>query len=205
MSAGAVAAGALLIAPVGLGFVEAVGYRRGQFLRAFWELPLDAKLDHIARNEAAWWLMYVPWLAVVAVTAGGLGGLAFVLSDAVGWIGFGGYLLAAMAWLVAIAQQSAGLAEAARQRSATKETPAWAIATSSVSQVLEVFWVAAANLAAVAFGVAILRTDVLPGWVGWAVIVIGVAIPLLALAFRDAFPHLALPAYLTMGVALILT
>ena len=59
------------------GFVEAVGYRRGRFLRAFWELPLDAKLDHIGRNAAAWWLMYVPWLATVAVTAGGLAGLAF--------------------------------------------------------------------------------------------------------------------------------
>lgn len=204
MSAAAVS-GALLLAPIGLGFVEAVGYRRGRFLRAFWELPLDAKLDHIGRNEAAWRLMYVPWLATVAVTTGGLAGLAFVLSDVVGWAGFGGFVLAAVAWLMAIVQQSAGLSEAARQRAATGETPSWAVATARVSYVLELFWVGAANLAAVAYGVAVLRTDVLPGWLGWAVIITGIVVPLLALAFRDAFPHLALPALLALGVALVLT
>ncbi|HEX6329495.1 MAG TPA: hypothetical protein VFZ72_23230 [Jiangellaceae bacterium] len=204
MSAAAVS-GALLLAPIGLGFVEAVGYRRGRFLRAFWELPLDAKLDHIGRNEAAWWLMYVPWLATVTVTTGGLAGLAFVLSDVVGWVGFGWFVLAAMAWLMAITQQSAGLGEAARQRAATAETPPWAVATARVSYVLELFWVGAANLAAVAYGVAVLRTDVLPGWLGWAVIITGIAVPLLALAFRDAFPHLALPALLALGVALVMT
>jgi hypothetical protein len=204
VSAAAVS-GALLLVPIGLGFVEAVGYRRGRFLRAFWELPLDAKLDHIGRNEAAWWLMYLPWLATVAVTTGGLAGLAFVLSDVAGWVGFGGFVLAAMAWLMAIAQQSAGLSEAARQRAATGETPPWAVATARVSYVLELFWVGAANLAAVAYGVAVLRTDVLPGWLGWAVIITGIVVPLLALAFRDAFPHLALPALLALGVALVLT
>jgi hypothetical protein len=201
----AVVSGALLLVPIGMGFVEAVGYRRGRFLRAFWELPLDAKLDHIGRNEAAWWIMYVPWLATVAVTTGGLAGVAFVLSDVVGWVGFGGFVLAAVAWLMAIAQQSAGLSEAARQRAATGETPGWAVATAHVSHILELFWVGAANLAAVAYGVAVLRTDVLPGWLGWTVIVAGLAIPMLALALRDAFPHLALPALLVLGVALVLT
>lgn len=85
MSAAAVS-GALLLVPIGLGFVEAVGYRRGRFLRAFWELPLDAKLDHIGRNEAAWWLMYLPWLATVTVTTGGLPGLPLCCpTRSVGW------------------------------------------------------------------------------------------------------------------------
>jgi hypothetical protein len=79
------------------------------------------------------------------------------------------------------------------------------VATAHVSHILELFWVGAANLAAVAYGVAVLRTDVLPGWLGWTVIVAGLAIPMLALALRDAFPHLALPALLVLGVALVLT
>lgn len=122
---GAATSGALLLVPIGLGFVEAVGYRRGRFLRAFWELPLAAKLDHVGRNKSAWWLMYVPWLATVALTTGGLAGLAFVLSDVVGWVGFGGFVLAAVAWLMAIAQQSAGLSEAARQRAAGTHFLTW--------------------------------------------------------------------------------
>jgi hypothetical protein len=52
---------------------------------------------------------------------------------------------------------------------------------------------------------AVLRTDVLPGWSGWAAIVVGLAIPILVLLTRDGFPELALPAYLTLGVALLFT
>lgn len=152
MTAGTVAVGALLLAPVAFGTVEAVGYLRGRFLRSFWELPLDAKLDHIGRNDSAWWLMMAAWPPLIVVITGGLAGLASVLDDAVAWAAFGAFVVAAVAWLVGIVQQCAALSVAAHQRALTGETPSWAFVESRIGQVFETLWVGVANLAAAGYG-----------------------------------------------------
>lgn len=205
MTAGTVAVGALLLAPVAFGTVEAVGYLRGRFLRSFWELPLDAKLDHIGRNDSAWWLMMAAWPPLIVVITGGLAGLASVLDDAVAWAAFGAFVVAAVAWLVGIVQQCAALSVAAHQRALTGETPSWAFVESRIGQVFETLWVGVANLAAAGYGVAVLRTDVLPQWLGWAAIAGGLAIPAIVLVTREIFPHLALPVFMALGVGLLVT
>jgi hypothetical protein len=166
MTGQAALAGAMLIAPVGFSAVEMVGYRRGRFGRVFWELPLDAKLDHVGRHNGAWWLMTLPWFPILAVTTAGL---------------------------------------AAQHRAQTGATPDWAEAAWQVGYVLERVWIVLANLAAVGYGVAVLRTELLPGWLGWAAIVIGLGVSTVVLLTWDGFPELALPVYLTLGVALLVT
>lgn len=205
MSAGAAAVGALLVAPVACWVVETIGYQRGRYMRNFWTLPLDAKLDHIARYRSAWWLMLMSWFpSVVAVTAG-LAGLAFLLDDPIGWAAFGGFVLAAAGWLVGLGQQCGALSVAAEQRARTGETPSWAAAVPQIGQIFETGWIVFANLAAAGFGVAVLRTDLLASWLGWTAIGIGLAIPVVALLTRQIFPHQALPMPIVLGVALLAT
>lgn len=52
---------------------------------------------------------------------------------------------------------------------------------------------------------AVLRTDVLPQWLGWAAIAGGLAIPAIVLVTREIFPHLALPVFMALGVGLLVT
>lgn len=205
MMAGTVAVGALLLAPIAFGTVEAVGYRRGRFLRSFWESPLEAKLDHIARNDAAWWLTNMAWPPLIVTVTAGMAGLAAVLADPVAWAAFGAFVIAAVAWLVGIVQQCAALSVAGQQRADRGETPSWATAVSRTSGVFETFWVIAANLAAAGYGVAVLRTDVLPQWLGLVAIGGGLAVSAVALLTREIFPHLALPVLMALGVGLLVT
>ncbi|HSI93436.1 MAG TPA: hypothetical protein VK925_08030 [Jiangellaceae bacterium] len=205
MTDGSVVAGALLVLPVALVATESLGYRHSPYGHSwFWALPLDDKLDHIGRHTRAWWRINLPWFPTLAVTTAGLAGLAFLLADPWAWAALGGYLLAAGAWAIAVAQQTAGMAVAAEQRAESGETPAWAHATWQVGYVLEGVWVLLANLAAAAYGVAVLRTDLLPSWLGWAAIAVGLAIPAGVLLTRNGFPHLALPVPLALGVALLI-
>jgi hypothetical protein len=205
MTDAAALVGGLLIAPVVFSAVEMVGYRRGKFGREFWESPLDAKLEHVARHNRAWWLMTLPWFPILAVTTAGLAGLSFLLADVTGWAAFGAFMLAAEAWLIAMSLQHGTTTVAAQRRAQTGDTPDWAVAVWQAGFVLEQVWIVLANLAAVGYGVVVLRTHVLPGWLGWAAIMAGLAIPILVLLTRDGFPELALPAYLALGVALLMT
>jgi hypothetical protein len=204
MTAGLTVVGTLLVLPFATVATESLGYRCSPFVRSwFWALPLDDKLDHINRHARAWWLINLPWLPTLAVTTAGLGGLAYLLADPWAWAAYGGYLLAAVGWLVAVGLQSAAIALAAEQRAQTGETPSWAAALWRTAHLLETNWVLLANLAAAAYGVAVLRTDLLPGWLGWVAIAVGVLIPAVVLLARDGFPHLALPVPLALGMALL--
>ena len=205
MTDAAALVGGLLIAHVVFCAVEFVGYRRGRFGWEFWESPLDAKLDHVGRHNSAWWLMTLPWFPILAVTTAGLAALAFLLADVTGWAAFGVFVLAVAAWLIVLSVQNATTTVAAQRQALTGRTPDWAVAAWQVGYVLERVWIVFANLAAIGYGVAVLRTALLPNWLGWAAIAVGLAIPIIVLLTRDGFPELALPAYLTLGVALLMT
>ena len=196
-------AGAMLVAPLAFSVVEMVGYRRGRFGRVFWELPLDDKLDHVGRNSGAWWLMTLPWFPILAVTTAGLAGLAFLLADVTGWMAFGAFTLAVAAWLLVVSFQLGTTTVAAQHRAQTGETPDWATAVWQVGYTLERVWIVIGNLAAVGYGIAVLRTELLPGWLGWAAIGVGLGVSIVVLLTWDGFPELALPVPLALGIALL--
>jgi hypothetical protein len=197
--------GVLLVAPMAFTAVEAVGHHRGHFNTAFWRLSLDAKLAHISRHMDAWWLVSLAWLPYVTLSTAGLAGLAFLLADPVGWAAMGAFALGGSAWLVGIAIQAGAIGTAARLRADSGTTPQWTAALWDVGFVLEAAWIVLANVAAVGFGLAIVRTSILPGWVGWLSLGVGLAIPIGVLVTRNGFPHLALPIPVALGVALLLT
>lgn len=198
------AAGVALVGLVPLLVAEAVAYTRGGMLSEFWGWPLDAKLDHIADHRAAWRTMGIVGVAILALVAGGMTGLAAVVDTGLGWVSLGIFSLGAVGWLLGVTVQTAGLATAAVERATTGATPGWVQPLWAIGWMCELTWVLAANAAAIGFGVAIVRGDVLAAWAGWTAIVIGLVIVGAVSATRYAFPQMGLLVPIVLGVAALI-
>lgn len=188
--------------------VESVAYTRGGFNQAFWDLPVDDKLDHIALHKKDWWLLGITSMATLAVVGGGISGLAGLLAaegaPAVAWVSFGGFLLALIAAVVWVVVQIAAVWPAAEGRHDSGTTADWLQPFWAAAYAGEITWIMVANLAYVGLGAAILQTDLLGAWAGWVAIIGGLAVPLGVAVFRTGFPQLALIVPLVLGVALVL-
>lgn len=200
--------GVLLLAVVPVVVVQSVfGYSRGRFDRAFWALPLDDKLDRVADHRSPWWLIAIGEFAILGVVTAGLAGLADLVArigaGSLPWVALGGYLVAAMAWLVGMVLQVAVVWRAAEHRRDSGATPSWIHPLWLSGYVAEGVWVILANLAYVGFGAGLLASGLGPAWAGWTAIGLGVAIPLVVVVTRDGFPQLLLPVPLLVGVALL--
>lgn len=198
------AAGVTLLALVPLLVIEAVAYTRGGMLNEFWRRPIDGKLDHLIGHQREWWVMGVVWIAMLAVTVGGMTGLVASNGGEWAWIGLGALVIGAGAWLVGIMLQTAGGAIAATQRAEHGATPAWVHPLWGAAWMGELAWVLLANLGYVAIGIAIVRNDTPSEWAGWAAIVGGGLIVAAVAATRNAFPQLALLVPIALGVAAVL-
>ncbi|MFQ5966124.1 MAG: hypothetical protein ACE5MI_00770 [Acidimicrobiia bacterium] len=188
--------------------VEAIGSGRGKFTSAFWRLPLDDKLDHIAQHRNEWWLMGSTWVAILGVLTAGMVGLAWLLAASgqgtLAWVSLGAYLIGVGAWLWGIFVQTPVTWTAASQRRETGSTPGW----------LQPFWLAAfmaelsflilTNLAYAGMGVAIIASSFPAVWAGWVAVGLGVLIPVGVVISRAGFPHLALMAPIVFAVALLI-
>jgi hypothetical protein len=197
----------LLVAVLPIGAIEAVGYTRGRYLSEFWRLGMDEKLDQIAEHRREWRTMGISWLAIVVTTTAGIGGMAAILiSDGQAvpaTIGLAIFTVAAGGWMVGLAVQVGGVGVASDQRRDGGVTPSWVEGVWQVAFVTESVWVIASGLAYVALGIAILGGTVLPAWSGWAAIAVGVVIPVIAMATREMFPHMALLGPLVLVVGLL--
>jgi len=198
------AAGLVLIALVPLLAAEAVLYTRARVGGAFWRLPLDEKLDHVAGIEREWWGLGIVWVGMLTVTVAGLAASAFVLSDVWGWVGFGAATVAAMAWLFGITTQTAATAVASRRRGESGETPPWIHPLWQMGWMYELTWVIVANLGYAAVGLAVLHSDPVATWAGWALIGTGATIAIAIAAWPSgAFPQLGLIAPIVLAVAML--
>jgi hypothetical protein len=188
--------------------VESVGYSRGGYNSAFWKLPMDDKLDHISQHQWAWWWVSIWELVGLYLLTAGMFGLTGLLNAAGGatvpFVALGGYVIAVFAWVFGLIVQASAMSIAATQRTESKQTPSWIHPLWQAGYVAEAVWIIGANVAYVGFGVAILQTNILAPWTGWAVAAGGVLIAGAVVIFRAGFPQLAIliPAFL--GVALII-
>lgn len=200
--------GILLASVLVLLAVESVGYSRGGFNGAFWQLPLDGKLDHVAKHDRDWWWVGSWSLVGIFLLTGGLAALAYLLADAgepvLAFVGLGIYLVAMIGWVFGLLLQTAGVSQAAKQRKETGETPSWIHPLWSAGELSEGGWLVGANIAYAVIGLAILNTGLLPGWAGWTAIALGVLIPVGVAITKFGFPQLADLAPLVIGVAAII-
>ena len=98
--------------------------------------------------------------------------------------GLGGYLFGAVLWIVHLTIRLTLMRTAARHYADTGSAPAWFAAWWDAAGVLFGIYSVLAYLAIVAYGVALLRTRLLPRWTGWTCIVVGLlAAPLVGPPF----------------------
>lgn len=200
--------GVLLLSGLALVAVEAVGYARGGYDSAFWKLPLDEKLDHVAEHRWEWWWISLWGLVGLFLLTGGIFGFARLLADSgeplLAYVAVGGYTVAALAWVHGLIVQASAVSEAAKQRTDTGTTPSWLHPFWSGAFVAELVWISGANLAYALIGLAILQTDVVADWAGWVALVGGVFIAVAVLIAREGFPQLGYLPPAAIGIALLI-
>lgn len=200
--------GVLLLSGLALVAVEAVGYTRGGYDSAFWRLPLDEKLDHVAEHRWEWWWISIWGLVGLFLLTGGVFSVSYLLADAgepiLAYVAVGGYTVAAFAWVYGLLVQAAAVSEASKQRAETGTTPSWLHPFWNGAFVAELLWISGANLAYALIGVTILQTGLVAEWAGWVALVGGVIIAAGVLITREGFPQLGYLPPAAIGIALLI-
>jgi hypothetical protein len=200
--------GVLLLCGLAVVLPESVGYIKGGYDSAFWKLPIDDKLDHVAVHRWEWWLISIGDLIGLVVMTGGMFGLTYLLADGgepiLASVALGVYVVAVLAWVFGLVLQVGSFSAAADQRATSGETPSWIHAFWRVGYVTEASWIVGANLAYACFGVAILRADLVGGWAGWIALVAGILIPVIVIVTRAGFPQLGVLIPALIGIALLI-
>lgn len=201
--------GIVLLALVPLVVVTGVLEARAGFMSDFWRLPLDGKLDRIAEAPRHWTAIGATWIAIVAAVSAGMTAATVLLVEAGAGVpaglALGPFLVATTGWMIGVTGQTIGGAMAARERRETGDTPGWIRPAWMAAWWSELTWVLVSNLALVAWGLAILRSEVIVRWAGWTLVGIGSVVVLAVTWLRDVFPQLALVGPIVLGVALVLS
>lgn len=200
--------GILLVSGLALVVVESVGNIRGGYGSKFWQLPLDEKLDHVAQNRWAWWWLSIWELVGLFTMTGGVVGFVQIVTEegegVLAHVALGGYLVALIAWLFGLTIQSAAVSRASAQRADTGETPAWLQPLWDAAYLSEGVWIVGSNLAYAVLGAAVVRSEVVGTWAGWAAIGLGILIPVVVLSIRDGFPQLGYLSPTLLGIAVLI-
>ncbi len=197
--------GVLLVGGLVVATAEVVPYVRGGYDSAFWRLPLDAKLNHVAAHTGDWWLLSITQIVSLVLLTAGLAGFVSLFPDpTLATVGFGAFLVGLIAWTFGLIVQTAAVPKAATERSETGTTPAWLQPLWAAGYLAEITWIVAANLAYVVIGVALLRSGILPAWSGWASAGVALLLIIVIATTRNGFPQMALMAPFLIGVAAII-
>lgn len=200
--------GILLVSGFALIAVESPGYVRGGYNSAFWRLPLDDKLDHVAEHRREWWWISIWPLVGLFTVSGGVFGFTSLLVDGgepvLAYVALGGFVIPVLGWVLGVAIQGAAVSEASKQRAESGDTPEWIHPFWNTAFLLEVFWIVGSNLAFSLIGVAILQTGVVADWAGWVALIGGAVTAVVVLVLRNGFPQLGILIPAVIGIALLI-
>lgn len=200
--------GVLLLSGFALIAVESVGYVRGGYNSAFWRLPLDQKLDHVADHRWEWWWISIWPLVGLFTVSGGVFGFTYLLADGgepvLAYVALGGFVISVLSWVFGVTIQAAAVSEASKQRTDAGVTPEWIHPFWNAAFLLEIVWIVGSNLAYSLVGVAILQTGVVADWAGWVALIAGAVTTVVVLVVRDGFPQLGILVPAIIGVALLI-
>ncbi len=203
-----VVVGLVLLAVVPFAVGDAVSSLRAGFDNSFWALPLDEKLDRIVERRQAWRRLGMVWLFIIILMASGLTAFTLQLAEAgeAVWaaLGLGAFLIGAGSFLAGALPMITAVEAAAVVRRDTGATPPWLQPAWDAGGWLERTFVIAANLAYVAWGVAIVRSGFPSDWVGWVAVVSGGLIAAWASLSDYWFQHMTLLTPIAVGIALLL-
>ena len=203
-----VVVGILLLSGLVLTTVESVGYARGGYDSAFWKLPLDEKLDHVAGHRWQWWWISIWSLVGLFTVSGGVFGFTRMLSDqgepTLAYVALGGYVVVVIAWVFGVTIQAAAVSEASTQRVDTGATPSWLHPLWRAAYLSELTWIVGSNIVYAVLGGLILRTNLVADWAGWVALIVGVLTAFIVAFRREGFPQLGILIPALLGIAVLI-
>lgn len=194
--------GSLLVAGFAAFMTGALGWRLE------YQQPLDEALPimHADIHRLRWihWWM----VAGVVLTVSGLGGLAWSVSDAGTAVGTAAYSLGAVLWVAALLFRLSVGEWAAEQTVAAGAIPAVYPPMARWMGLCHGTHMMSAYLSAVPLGWSLARAGLIPGWLGWAGAIWGVALAAILLVPRARFaaqpPFWAHAFTFAIGIALLI-
>ena len=181
---------------------------------ALWKLdyqrPLLEALLAIAQSLRRWRWIHTWMIAGVAITIAGLGALARLLADSgdliYGTVGFGLFAVGGIVWLVAAAWRLTSLAQASRETERTGTVPGEIEGWSEWFGALHSIHLLSAYGSWTFLGSAVVSSEIVPQWLGWLGVGLGVGGALGYTALKGgpfAPPILAHLYPFILGIALI--
>jgi hypothetical protein len=199
--------GIVLLAVVPIVAWDAWNSLRGGFDNDFFARPLEEKLPQVAENPSAWLRLGTSWIPITVLLVAGFAAFSVQLAEAgepvLAALGFGSFLVGALAFVVAIVPATNAVAAAAKAHDERGAVPPWLLPLWAASGVAERTFVVSANLAYVAWGVAMVDSAFPTEWAGWTVFITGLLLAAWASLQDYFFQHMTLIGPIVIGVALI--
>lgn len=140
-----------------------------------WSAPLERYLQLIAQHRRSWAWTNGLMIAAVLLNAAGLAALATLAGQPVVTAGAAGYGIASVFWIIVASYRNTVSAWAADELAATKRLPDVSTALDLWSGMSYKIYTAAGHGSQAAVGLGLLQTALVPSWIAWIAVVVGVA------------------------------
>ena len=177
----------------------------------FFNLPVREYLRAVADNAVVWRRANVFMGAAGVALLAGLTMLTTILEGAneraLSRLGLVGFLLAAVLWVIFSAFRAVVTVRAAQEMAATGAAgavPAYYEPMAQWAYGLFYAYAVVGFLSLAAYGGALLRVGLLPGWAGWTTIIFSMAMLALMLIMGDTLPAFHYLPGLLLGILLML-
>jgi hypothetical protein len=200
--------GIVLLGVVPLVVWDAANSLRGGFDNDFFARPVGEKLPHVAEHTSAWLRLGTAWIPITVLLVAGFAAFALQIAEAgepvLAALGFGTFMVGALAFIVAVVPATHAVAAAAEVHKETGGIPSWLGPLWAASGIAERTFVVSANLAYVAWGIAMVDTGFPAEWAGWTAFITGLLLASWASLQDYHFQHMTLITPIAVGVALVL-
>ena len=150
---------------------------------ALWKLDYQRSLPEtllaIAQSSRRWRWIHTWMIGGVAITVAGLGALARLLADSgelvYGTVGFVLFAVGGIVWLVAVAWRLTALVSASRETEQTGTVPRDIEGWSEWFGTLHSIHLLSAYVSWMFLGAAVVSSGIVPEWLGWLGVGLGVA------------------------------
>ena len=140
-----------------------------------WSAPLKRYLELIAQHRRSWAWTNGLMIAAVLMNAAGLAALAGLAGQPAVTAGAAGYGIASVFWIVVASYRTTVSIWAADQLAATNRVPDASTALDLWSGIAFQIYTAAGHGSQAFVGLGLLQAALVPNWIAWIAIVIGVA------------------------------
>lgn len=171
-------------------------------------MPLEQKLRTIAEHALGWRVLNAGFMVLLVLSSLGLAALARQLrrSDAgvIGDLALVAYVMGALLFIIELAFRVSGMVLGAEETVRAGSVPDWMVSLTAWGYALFIVYTVLSNVGGLGFGVALLRTDIVPAWAGWLTVATSLAALANLVVTGDNAPFQNLIGPMAIGIALLL-